>query len=74
MIVQSLAMHDELLKHKAVLDQLRKRLSILGVLEEIEKSSSKFEHIFVHKIMESLQGLLKRYFACQIIQLLLCRM
>lgn len=36
-IVQSLLVHDVLLKHKAALDQTRKGLSILGLLAEIGK-------------------------------------
>lgn len=37
------------MKHKAILDQLRKGLSILGLQNELEKAPGKFEHLFVHK-------------------------
>ena len=42
-------MHELLLKHKGVLDQFRKGLAILGLLGEIERAPSKFEHLFVHQ-------------------------
>ena len=48
-VVQSLVIHESLIKHKGVLDQFRKGLAILGLLEEIEKAPSKFEHLFVHQ-------------------------
>lgn len=37
------------MKHKAILDQLRKGLSILGLQKELERAPDKFEHLFVHK-------------------------
>ena len=37
------------MKHKAILDQFRKGLSILGLQNEQEKAPGKFEHLFVHK-------------------------
>lgn len=48
-VVQSLVIHETLTKHKGVLDQFRKGLAILGLLEEIEKAPTKFEHLFVHQ-------------------------
>ena len=47
-IMQCLIIHDTILKHKAIVDQLRKGLSILGFLNELEKAPAKFEHFFVH--------------------------
>ena len=37
LVVQSLVIHESLIKHKVVLDQFRKGLTLLGLLEEIEK-------------------------------------
>ena len=48
-VVQSLVIHESLIKHKVVLDQFRKGLTLLGLLEEIEKEPRKFEHLFVHQ-------------------------
>lgn len=48
-VVQSLVINESLIKHKGVLDQFRKGLAILGLLKEIEKAPSKFEHLFVHQ-------------------------
>ncbi|XP_028412494.1 uncharacterized protein LOC114535330 [Dendronephthya gigantea] len=48
-IVQSLLIHEVILKHKIALDQMRKGLSILGLLAEIEKSPEKFQSFFVHE-------------------------
>ena len=45
----SLGLHDTIVKHKAILDQLRKGLSILGLQKELERAPDKFEHLFVHK-------------------------
>ena len=47
-VVQCLVLHDTILKHKAILDQLRSGLSILGFKKELEKAPAKFEHFFVH--------------------------
>ena len=47
--MQSLLVHEVILKHKTALDQMRKGLSILGLLEEIEKSPEKFQSYFVHE-------------------------
>ena len=41
-------LHDTILKHKAILDQLRSGLSILGFKKQLEKAPAKFEHFFVH--------------------------
>ena len=43
-------LHDILVKRKSILDQLRKGLSTLSVLAEIEyNSSALFEEFFVHQ-------------------------
>ena len=42
-------MHSSIIKHKAAMDQLRKGLSILGLLDEMEKNPTKFEKLFVHQ-------------------------
>lgn len=47
-VVQCLVLHDTILKHKAILDQLRSGLSILDFKRELEKAPAKFEHFFVH--------------------------
>ena len=41
-------LHDTILKHQTILDQLRSGLSILGFKKELEKAPAKFEHFFVH--------------------------
>ena len=41
-------LHDTILKHKAILDQLWSGLSILGFKKELKKAPPKFEHFFVH--------------------------
>lgn len=46
--MQCLVLRDTILKHKALLDQLRKGLSILGLQKEMEKAPDKFNHFFVH--------------------------
>lgn len=51
-VVQCLVLHDTILKHKVILDQLRKGLSILGLQQELEKAPAKFEHFFVHSDKE----------------------
>ena len=46
-------MHDVIIKHKAALDQMRKGLSILGLMEEKshqrKKSHQRNSNLFVHK-------------------------
>ncbi|XP_015759324.1 PREDICTED: uncharacterized protein LOC107338599 [Acropora digitifera] len=46
-VLQSLMLHDILVKRKSILDQLRKSLSTLGVLAEIEYNPSLFEEFFL---------------------------
>jgi len=46
--MQTLILHSTVLKHKALLDQFRKGLSILGLLGKVEKYPEKFEPFFVH--------------------------
>ena len=48
-VPQSLMLHDILVKRKSIIDQLRKSLSTLGVLAEIEDNPSLFEEFFVHQ-------------------------
>eukprot|EP00794_Sanderia_malayensis_P013447 gene13447-14828_t len=45
-VVQCLALHDTIIKHKAGLDQFRNGLKILGLLKEVEAASSKFVALF----------------------------
>ena len=47
--MQTLILHNTIIKHKAAMDQLRKGLSTLGLLHEIEKDPTKFEKLFVHE-------------------------
>ena len=48
-VLQSLMLHDIFVKRKSSLDQLRKGLSTLGVLAEIEYNPSVFEEFFVYQ-------------------------
>lgn len=48
-VLQSLMLHDILVKRKSILDQFRKGLSTLDVLAEIEHNPSLFEEFFVHQ-------------------------
>lgn len=48
-VLQSLMLHDILVKRKSILDQFRKGLNTLGLLAEIEKNPSLFEECFVHQ-------------------------
>ena len=49
-VLQSLMLHDILVKRKCILDQLRKGLFTLGVLIEIEYNNpSLFEEFFVYQ-------------------------
>ena len=50
-VLQSLMIHDILVKRKSILDQFRKGLSTLGFLAEIEHNllPSLFEEFFVHQ-------------------------
>ena len=49
-VLQSLVLHDILVKRKCILDQLRKGLFTLGVLIEIEYNNpSLFEEFFVYQ-------------------------
>ena len=41
-------LHDTILKHKAIIDQLWSGLLILGIKKELEKAPPKFEHFFGH--------------------------
>ena len=61
--MQTLILHATIVKHKAALDQLRKGLSNLGLLDEIEKKTDKFKSFFLHEEQEIsssyVKGLLK---------------
>ncbi|CAH3166093.1 unnamed protein product [Porites evermanni] len=46
---QSLMLHNILVKKKAILDQFRKGLSILGLLDEIQRKPEMFEECFVYQ-------------------------
>ena len=48
-MAQSLITFNVLTKNVVLLDQMRKRLSTLGLLKEIEKNPTLFEHFFVHQ-------------------------
>ena len=48
-VLQSLMLHDILVKRKSILDQFRKGLSTLGFLAEMEHNPSLFEECFVHQ-------------------------
>eukprot|EP00794_Sanderia_malayensis_P005868 gene5868-6561_t len=48
-VVQCLVLHDTIIKHKAILDQFRNGLKILGFLKEVEAAPSKFVHFFIHQ-------------------------
>ena len=48
-VLQSLMIHDILVKRKSVLDQFRKGLSTLGFLADMEHNPSLFEEFFVHQ-------------------------
>lgn len=47
--MQSLMLHIILVRKKSLLDQFREELSILGLLDEIQRSLQLFENCFVHK-------------------------
>ena len=46
-VAQCIVLHNCIIKHKAILDQFRKGLSILGFLKELEKSPKVFEQYFL---------------------------
>jgi len=48
-VAQSLITFNVLTKNVVLLDQMRKGLSTLGLLKEIEKNPTLFEHFFVHQ-------------------------
>ena len=48
-VAQSLITFNVLTKNVVLLDQMRKRLSTLGLLIEVEKNPTLFEHFFVHQ-------------------------
>lgn len=48
-VLQSLVLHDILVKRKSIPDQLRKGLSTLGILIESEYNTSLFEEFFVYQ-------------------------
>ena len=52
-------LHDTILKHQAILDQLRSCLSVLGFKKELEKAPAKFEHFFVYSSDEVSPALVK---------------
>lgn len=47
--MQSLMLHNILVRKKSILDQFRGGLSILGLLDEIQRSPQLSEDCFVHK-------------------------
>ena len=48
-VLQSLMFHNILEKKTAILDQFRKGLSILGLLDEIQRKPEMFEECFVYQ-------------------------
>lgn len=62
-VVQCIVLHNWIIKHKAILDQFRKGVSIRGFLGKLEKSSRVFKHYFLHKgneaTAEFVRGLLE---------------
>ena len=58
-VVQCLVLHDTILKHQAIFDQLQSGLSILGFKKELERAPAKFEHFFVHSSDEVLPAFVK---------------
>ena len=54
--MQSLMLHNILVRKKSILDQFRRGLSIVGLLDEIERSPQLFEDCFVHKDEVSYQS------------------
>ena len=48
-MAQSLVTYNVLTKNIALLDQMRKGLSMLGLLKEIERYPHLFEHFFVYQ-------------------------
>ena len=60
-VVQCQVEHDITLKHKAILDQLRSGLSILGFKKELEKAPAKFEHFSFTAVMKYHQPLSSHY-------------
>ena len=48
-VLQFLMFHNILVKKKAILDQFRKGLSILGLLDEIQRKPEMFEECFVYQ-------------------------
>ena len=48
-VMQSLMLHNILVRKKSILGQFRQELSIVGLLDEIERSPQLFEDCFVHK-------------------------
>ena len=48
-VLQSLMLHNILVKKKAILDQFRKGLPILGLLDEIQREPEMFEECFLYQ-------------------------
>ena len=48
-VLQSLMLHNILVKKMAILDQFRKGLPILGLLDEIQRKPEMFEEFFVYQ-------------------------
>ena len=51
-IIQSIVMYEVISKRKMALDQLRKGLTTLGVLDEMSKHPLLFENVFTFKPVE----------------------
>ena len=59
-------LHDTILKHKAILDQLRSGLSILGFKKELETAPAKFEHFFVRSSDQVSPAFVKSFLTPQV--------
>ena len=59
--IQSVVMYEVISKHKMALDQLRKGLNTLGVLDEMSKHPHLFESVFTFKPVELTPAIVKEY-------------
>ena len=59
-IIQSVVMYVVISKRKMALDQLRKGLNTLGVLDEMSKHPPLFESVFTFKLVELTPAIVKK--------------
>lgn len=60
-IIQSIVMYEVISKRKMALDQLRKGLITLGVLDEMSKHPHLFESVFTFKRVELTPAIVREY-------------